>query len=269
MTCVGMPVCLGPLVANVVAESTVLDRLPQRWAYEGQEPTWSIMLGIRRRTVSNPSPMPAMWANGRYHIVTPFVEGWISPERAVADLMLKVGSHDEVDLGRKILSALRLCCLLWLAEHDGVGLHGASVVQSGKAVGFLGKSGTGKTTIVTRFPTPVVLGDDFLAVQWVHDRFFVYGTPFSGREGHAAQNRVASLRALAILHPCTTTHIEPIPASERVAALARHTFLVTDRPEARRKTLGTVAKLAEHTAMYRLHRTISDSPWSLGELIHG
>ncbi|NUN13589.1 MAG: hypothetical protein HUU55_08130 [Myxococcales bacterium] len=266
---VGLPVSMGPLVANLVADHEIIAVLPRAWLAPGRSSTWTVELRSGAMESQAVGPVPAVWVDGCYQIQTPFVIGHVWPSDHAATLTLVSNSCYDVGLRRKTLSALRLCCLLWLADNNGVGLHGSSGIVEGKAVGFLGKSGMGKTTAVTRFMPPTILGDDFLAIRWVDGQYCVFGTPFSGREGLPAEDRVAPLRTLAVIRPGKATEMAPLGQSDRIPTLVRHTFLVTDNPTVRRQTLQFLANLAGHIPIYQLQIALSESPWTLPELTHG
>lgn len=117
----------------------------------------------------------------------------------------------EYPLGHMLLSTC-------LAVRNGIAVHAAGVVVDGRAILFIGKSGSGKTTMAglwSRQPDITVLADDLVVVRQHCDRFIAYGTPWHGTRGlcspasapleriylirHERFNRQARLSADALL----------------------------------------------------------------------
>lgn len=119
---------------------------------------------------------------------------------------------------------------LWLAfslltcRRDTVALHTSCVVWNGRAVTFLGESGTGKSTHTRlwcqHIPEAYLLNDDSPIVRVREGKVYVYGSPWSGktpcyrqechelaacvRLSQAPYNKIERLRVLqayGALHP--------------------------------------------------------------------
>lgn len=91
-----------------------------------------------------------------------------------------------------------------LLEYDGLMLHASAVVLDGKAYCFSAHSGTGKSTHTTQWMEhfadrdPFVINDDKPAIRFVDGKFYVYGTPFSGKHD-ISRNTRAPLQALCFI----------------------------------------------------------------------
>lgn len=83
-------------------------------------------------------------------------------------------------------SMLRILYSQAVVLHHGFMLHSAAVVRDGKAVLFMGKSGTGKSTHarlwLKKFANTSLLNDDNPVVRVIPDgEVRVYGSPWSGK----------------------------------------------------------------------------------------
>ena len=74
---------------------------------------------------------------------------------------------------------------LMTVRKDTVALHGSCIVYKGKAVLFLGESGTGKSTHTRLWRENIagskLLNDDSPIVRYEEGGVWVYGSPWSGK----------------------------------------------------------------------------------------
>lgn len=91
-------------------------------------------------------------------------------------------------------SMLRIVCSQAIIPHAAVSMHASVVVNDGKAVLFMGKSGTGKSTHtrlwLEHIPGSSLLNDDNPIVRIVGDEVIAYGSPWSGKT-HCYKNEGA------------------------------------------------------------------------------
>jgi hypothetical protein len=82
-------------------------------------------------------------------------------------------------------SMLRIVFSQAIIPHDAVSMHASVVVKDGKAVLFMGKSGTGKSTHtrlwLEHIPGSSLLNDDNPIVRVISDKVIAYGSPWSGK----------------------------------------------------------------------------------------
>lgn len=82
-------------------------------------------------------------------------------------------------------SMLRIVFSQAIIPHAAVSMHASVVVNDGKAVLFMGKSGTGKSTHtrlwLEHIPGSSLLNDDNPIVRVVGDEVVAYGSPWSGK----------------------------------------------------------------------------------------
>ena len=99
-------------------------------------------------------------------------------------------------------SMLRIVYSQAVLPHSAVSLHTSVVVNDGKAVLFMGKSGTGKSTHsrlwLKNIPGTSLLNDDNPIVRLREDEAVVYGSPWSGKT-HCYLNESAPVAAFVRL----------------------------------------------------------------------
>lgn len=99
---------------------------------------------------------------------------------------------------------------LMVAPYDTVAIHGSCIVYEGKAVVFLGESGTGKSTHtrlwVENIPGAFLLNDDSPFLRAEDSRIWAYGSPWSGKTPCYRQERY-ELKACVRLSQSNTNNI--------------------------------------------------------------
>ena len=89
---------------------------------------------------------------------------------------------------------LRIVFSQAIIPHAAVSMHASVVVNDGKAVLFMGKSGTGKSTHtrlwLEHIPGSSLLNDDNPIVRIVGEEVIAYGSPWSGKT-HCYKNESA------------------------------------------------------------------------------
>ena len=66
----------------------------------------------------------------------------------------------------------------FILRHNGVVLHGSSVVHNNHGYIFVGQEGSGKSTIRKLLSPLPSLGDDSAIIRFVHGETYLYGSPF-------------------------------------------------------------------------------------------
>lgn len=122
----------------------------------------------------------------------------LRPENAEALYMWNFSGTGEVQMCGN--HELRLCRFaLWVGyglmtlPHDTVAVHSSCIVHNGRAVLFLGESGTGKSTHTRLWREHVegafLLNDDSPVLRMEDGKFWVYGSPWSGKTPCYRQER--------------------------------------------------------------------------------
>lgn len=111
-------------------------------------------------------------------------------------------------------------------------LHAAVLAVDGEAYAFSADSGTGKTTHIRLWGKKFgnrcqVINGDKPLVRVVDGRVFVYGTPWSGKEGWHT-NAKAPLKALCFLERSEKNRIERISDGDSLPLLFSQLMVPTD-----------------------------------------
>lgn len=137
-------------------------------------------------------------------------------------------------------------------------LHSSAVAKDGNAYLFSASSGTGKSTHTSlwlkNFDDAFIINDDKPAIKLENGKFYVYGTPFSGKTD-LNKNVAVPLKAICILERGKENKIEKIKAADSVLPILNQTL----RPENKMADLmALVTKVLEKTSVYKLYCNISD-----------
>lgn len=114
-----------------------------------------------------------------------------------------------------------------LIRHNGIMLHSSCVEKDGYAYLFSARSGTGKSTHthlwMKNLPNTRIINDDKPALVCENDKWYAYGTPFSGKTDENINTKVP-VRALVFLHRSPENKVERIASSEAVALFLSQTI---------------------------------------------
>lgn len=139
-------------------------------------------------------------------------------------------------------------------------LHASVLEVDGNAYGFLGRSGTGKSTHTRLWMKFVngasIVNGDKPILQYAPDGFLVYGTPWMGKEGWG-ENTVAPLKGLCFLEQAPHNEICLLSKTQAVSRIFTQVFLPDDEANVN-KTLEIIDKLVDTVPMYLLKCTISE-----------
>lgn len=118
--------------------------------------------------------------------------------------------------------ALWIGCGLGMLTAGVVAVHASAITYGGRAVLFLGESGTGKSTHsrlwYSHIPGTTLLNDDSPLLGLPGGSPRIYGSPWSGKTP-CYRNESFPLAAVVRLSQAPTNHIRRLPAAEAVAAL--------------------------------------------------
>ncbi|MBI5482635.1 MAG: hypothetical protein HY906_27520 [Deltaproteobacteria bacterium] len=141
--------------------------------------------------------------------------------------------------------------------RGGLLLHGAAIAHRGGAVVFLGRSGTGKSTVSRRVPA-AALGDDGVLVLPRRGGFAAFGTPLTQLPRTRARQALARqglpLRALLLLRHARRDRLVPAGWSAALAETVGHHlhFLALVPPALAARALVNGARLFERVPSWRL-----------------
>lgn len=142
-------------------------------------------------------------------------------------------------------------------NHHTMVLHGAVISCEDKGLGFLAKSGTGKSTHVRLWKdllgekVTIVNGDKPL-IQYKEETgsFLAWGTPWCGKENWGC-NRSTVLHALCFLVRGETNQIRKMNSIEVIDKIF-HQLLVPEEEELLKKEMDLIEQLLEKVPFYEL-----------------
>lgn len=161
-------------------------------------------------------------------------------------------------------SVLRIVHTLVLARQGGFLLHSASAVRNGKAFLFAGVSGAGKTTISSLAPPDVsLLTDEISYVRKKGDRYFAFGTPFTGELAKLGENISAPISALYLLAKGPENRIEPVPSNEAGRSLLENLLFFAEDAELVQMAFHAACEFVNCVPVLRLTFAPDSRVWEL------
>ncbi|MBQ2891235.1 MAG: hypothetical protein IJE44_06290 [Clostridia bacterium] len=114
-----------------------------------------------------------------------------------------------------------------LLGFGGLVLHASAVCYDDKVYLFSAPSGTGKSTHTSLwekvFDGAFVINDDKPALRLIDGKIYVYGTPWSGKNGKN-KNFCAPLGGICFISRSEENHIEKMTAKEAIPSILRETL---------------------------------------------
>ncbi len=167
--------------------------------------------------------------------------------------------HESLCLYRKICSLV--------ISHNAFMMHSSVVVHQGVAYVFTAKSGTGKTTHsmlwLKNFPGSFIINGDKPIFRLIDGEFYVYGTPWCGKEGYN-KNARAKVGALCFIERSKKNSICPISSKEVLLKIFDQLYIPEEK-EATEKLFTLLDSFLNHIPAYRLSCNISDEAAIIAE----
>ncbi len=164
-----------------------------------------------------------------------------------------LGDAPEVDALQYPLAELLV--IRRLAASGGVLLHACGLVEAdGCGIVLAGRSGDGKTTSARLWsaePDVQILSDDRIIVRPADGGFRMFGTPWHGEAGFAA-NAEASLAGVFILEHGGASFAEPLRPETAVATLLPRCFPPFEDRVGVERVLDSLSALAASVPCFRL-----------------
>lgn len=172
--------------------------------------------------------------NNRYENIARLCRDYIVPGD-VPDMVLEA-TEEEIDSEQKIypepprgyheaVIIFRKLCRRAL-EYGVFFLHSAAVELDGTAYLFCGKSGAGKSTHARlwceAYPRAVVINGDKPLIRRKADGFYVYGTPWCGKEMQQ-KNTSAPVGAVCFIEQSRENQIRPMSKAEVIGKIFNQT----------------------------------------------
>ncbi len=152
---------------------------------------------------------------------------------------------------------LRIAFLLASAPCRTLKLHASVIEKGGKALVFLGKSGTGKSTHsrlwLKHVPGCSLVNDDEPIVRIMdNDEVHVFGAPWSGSTP-CYRNVSAKTVALVLLEQHSENILTKLSGMEAYVPLFQSAALLQSNESHRQQVISTVLDIAERVPIYKLH----------------
>ena len=167
--------------------------------------------------------------------------------------------HETLCLYRKICAEL--------SHHNCFMMHSSVVVHEGKAYVFTAKSGTGKTTHsmlwLKNFPGSFIINGDKPLFRLTDDGFYVYGTPWCGKEGYN-KNTSAKVSSLCFIERGSENSIRPMTVREILSKIFEQLYIPKEK-ESGEKVLALLDKFLSEIPTYNLTCNISDEAAIIAE----
>ncbi len=152
------------------------------------------------------------------------------------------------------LEAYRRICIKAL-EYGAMFLHSACIAVDGEAYCFTADSGTGKSTHIKLWKQlfgdrAVIVNGDKPLIRKKDGRYYVYGTPWCGKEGWNV-NMGAPIKALCLVERSETNRISPMDGFNVIYTIIQQTI----RPKTEKEldsVLDIMDGLLSAVPMYRL-----------------
>lgn len=142
-----------------------------------------------------------------------------------------------------------------LLDFDGLMIHASALMWQGRAYLFSGPCGMGKSTHARLWiktfgrENVLIINDDKPAVRWEKDRFYVYGTPWSGK-CRVSENIRVPLGAVALLERGTENRLTPLTDAGAVYFLLNQTVRPRET-ESVERLLDLLDRLFRTTPVFR------------------
>lgn len=142
------------------------------------------------------------------------------------------------------------------AKHKTLKIHASVIEKNGKALLFLGESGTGKSTHsrlwLEHVPGCSLLNDDEPVVRVLEDGSVrVYGTPWSGKTP-CYRNISAEVVAFVHLYQSPANKLSKLNSFEALSSLYTSTSVLRCDGENKALLFDTIADILQKTPVYRL-----------------
>lgn len=187
-------------------------------------------------------------------------------KRVTTDLTLKKQYES-----RFLAYFLRAAYGIAAANHQTIKLHASVIEKEGKALIFMGKSGTGKSTHSQNWlkfvPNCQLLNDDEPILRILEDGSVrVYGAPWSGSTP-CYRNQWAEVAAFVRLYQSHQNKLTPLTGIHAFASLYQSVAIFRSDEENKEQIITIVNTILEQTPIYRLDNRPDHEAVSLSETL--
>jgi hypothetical protein len=162
------------------------------------------------------------------------------------------------------LDSLLRVLLSWkLLGHRGFLLHAATVIRSGKAYLFTGRSGAGKSTVASLAPEGSVLTDEISLLRRENGAWRAHGTPFWGEFRAAGSNTSAPVGGIFRLQQAAENQATALRPLAMLRALLPNVLFFSADAEANRRLLEILSQAATEISGYNLAFRKNSAFWEV------
>jgi len=139
----------------------------------------------------------------------------------------------------------------WLGKFQDMILHASGMVYEGRGYVFAGRSGVGKSTLISSLsqePGVTVLGEDQVIMRKLGDKFWIFGTPWHENRNLCSPSG-APLEKFFFLERQNKQTVEEISAVDGVTRLLQTAFIPYYRPKLVDRLLERLTRLSEMVSM--------------------
>ena len=159
-----------------------------------------------------------------------------------------------------LAQAAYFVCAMGLPRLDALLLHGVGLTHLGNGVLFLGRSGSGKSTIARFSGTMPVISDDGIIVQRIRNEYRLLPTPFDqqnmeGNLGTETTGQEAPLKMGVFLEQDQRVFLEKVHPAEACCRIIKnhiHFFGYFPR-ETAETAFSRITEMCRRVPFYRLH----------------
>ena len=151
-------------------------------------------------------------------------------------------------------------------DKGTIAVHSSCIVSNGKAVIFLGESGTGKSTHTRLWREQFgdrcyMINDDKPLIRFDGEAIRVYGTPWAGKY-NLGRNTSAPLKAIIQLRRGSENHIEKVSKDKAFYSIMKQGYFPPGNA-AKSQALSLQKKLIEQVPFYELTCNMEpDAAWT-------
>ncbi|MBQ6847303.1 MAG: hypothetical protein IJO62_00095 [Clostridia bacterium] len=144
-----------------------------------------------------------------------------------------------------------------LPLHNAFVLHSACFSVDGIGVAFAAKSGTGKTTHLSRWQSYLgdkmtVVNGDKPIVRFIDGVPIAYGTPWCGKEKLGSNTKVP-LKHICFIERSDANFVEKVSKETVVERILNQVYMPKTNPEALIKTMELADRLLSQTEVWIIH----------------
>lgn len=193
--------------------------------------------------------------------MAPRCQAYLTDSPAPADIVVRTEEYEESALygfNEELRAYLESGLLFYmqLLKFGGLMFHASAIAYEGKAYLFSGPSGVGKSTHTALWQEALgekvqVINDDKPALRFLDNRWYAYGTPWSGKSG-INQNIKVPLGGICFLKRGTENSIRRLTAQEAVPLVYMQTNYPLKKIENMQRLLTTIEALVQQIPIYEL-----------------